>query len=91
MGIRAMGMGTAVAGMPVLPSTATATADTGPTGPCMATIGLTGATGIGVTKNAPRLNTGRFTDRAATPQLHYVCLGPAARSLRKALKHQALW
>jgi len=38
--------GMVVAGMVVLPSMATATATgTHPTGPCMATIGLTGATG----------------------------------------------
>jgi hypothetical protein len=46
-----------------LPSTATVTAtDTGPTGTCMPTIGLTGTTGIGITKQSAERC--RFTDRA---------------------------
>ena len=55
--------GMVAAGTVVLPSIATVTAtDTGPTGTCMPTIGLTGTIGIGITKQSAERC--RFTDRA---------------------------
>jgi hypothetical protein len=54
MAVVGLAAGTVVAGMPVLRAMAMAT-DTRPTGPCMATIGLTGATGIGITKQIAKV------------------------------------